>query len=215
MSVNALSHFLAALPETDGAAAIDNAAFEKIVELLETELDSPPQNLNALLSDALQEHGALMKTASQPSGSNLRGLYEKQEIHIKKTSLLGIVATLLVAPVFWASLPSPAGWSQMINWFSALLGLNALQLIGFLQSFASTRELELGLQEEKVHEMLFDFFLPKSLIAERVRARHPELSHDDIDTTLYRMESHGFVVVKEKEGEKWYKLNAKWKAKRF
>jgi len=211
MSANAFSHFLSALPEENGSAVVDNAAFEKMVELLETELDGLPQNLSQLLGEALQEYGALMKTTSRPSGSNLRGLYERQEVHIKNPSLLGILSTLLVTPVFFASLPASAGWSQMSNWLSALLGLNALQLIGFLQSFAGTRELELSLQEEKINEMLFDFFLPKSLIAERVRARHPELSPNDIDTVLHRMESHGFVMVKEQDGEKWYKLNAKWK----
>lgn len=213
MSANALSRFLAALPEKDGADIIDNAAFEKIVELLKAELDGPPQNLHALLSEALQEHGKLKKTTSRRSGSNLRGLYERQEVHIKKASLLGILATLLVTPVFLASLPASAGWSQMINWLSALLGLNALQLIGFLQSFAGTKELELSLQEEKVHEKLFDFFLPKSLIVARIRAHHPELSQENIDAVLHRMESHGFVLVKTKGSEKWYKLNAKWNRK--
>lgn len=214
MPANTLAQFFTKLPEKDGAAAIDNSTFEKMVELLEAELDRPPQNLNQLLSDALQEHGTLIKTTSRPSDSNLRGLYERQEVHIKKPSLLGILSTLLVAPVFLASLPASIGWSQMINWLSALLGLNALQLIGFLQSFVSMRELELSLQEEKINEMLFDFFLPKALIAERVRARHPELSPDDIETVLHRMESHGFALVKEKDSEKWYKLNAKWKRKR-
>jgi DNA-binding PadR family transcriptional regulator len=47
-----------------------------------------------------------------------------------------------------------------------------------------------------------------------VRAQHPELSQDNIDTVLHRMENHGFVLVKEKDGEKWYKLNAKWKRKK-
>ena len=185
-----LTHFLNTLPEEDGLAILDNAAFDQLLATLESELDGLPPNFNQIVSEALQERGDLQKGVSEPSGGGvLRGLYQKREIRIKKTALLGILSTLAVTPIFLVSLPAALTWS--------------LQLAGFLESFISEKELELSLDEEKVHKRLFtNFFLPKSKISQKVRARFPDMTQNEIDNVLHRMESHGFVLVKNKDSEK-------------